>query len=154
MEPRREPINDDEKGILDYLRGMVMLYEMTPNMIAREEGLRRYKYLLEHGQFFTPEPRLRKPYRKMPDKMCWRNATFMVQQYADLRYVEGLAVSMFPTPHAWVTNGDGAAIDPTWTKRTKDKTYPPLAYFGVVKTAKELGQKILESERYTAHWVP
>lgn len=156
---RRHPINDAEEGLLRYIKSMVALYEMAPKMIGRKEALKRYRNLLKNGCFYDPLPNLPRPFRKMKNKECYRNASLLATAHdAQVNYVEGYALCIIPVSHAWVTpitpeDGKGIAIDPTWTKRRGNpKKYPPAAYFGIEKNSFELSAALLENEVYGAHF--
>ena len=59
-------------------------------------------------------------------KQCFANAADLAHTDGSLIYCEGFALpaGMFPVPHAWVTDGQGRAIDNTWPT-------PGVAYAGV-----------------------
>jgi hypothetical protein len=84
-------------------------------------------FLQRHGRFWTPGPRP-KGFRAMTPKYCFDNAYRVVtdarHRRRDLRYVEGIALSVIPVHHAWVVDEAGTVIDPTWPT-------PGGSYFGV-----------------------
>ena len=52
----------------------------------------------------------------MPPKQCFDNAEKVAAERPGLRYTEGFALmdGSIPTHHAWLTDPDGKALDPTW----------------------------------------
>lgn len=83
---------------------------------------------------FTPIPRP-KGMRKRADKACYLNALRVVLKYHPAyTYAEGLAWGAelgIPIHHAWVVDGRGNAIDPTWRE-------PGSRYHGVTFDLAEL----------------
>ena len=84
-------------------------------------------------------------------KECWWNAKALVKadKTGALRYVEGYAINMIPTMHAWVEI-NGKVVDLTWRKNYKEPGRfenwrvgvfePPLEYHGIVFTKEELAE--------------
>lgn len=52
----------------------------------------------------------------MQPKECFDNAEKVAAERPELRYTEGFALmdGSIPTHHAWLTDADGKAVDPTW----------------------------------------
>lgn len=91
------------------------------------EFLNRTKceFVLEYGYWYDPIP--------SPDAMamgkpneCFKNAFDLAMDSTDFIYCEGFALyeGGLRVHHAWVTDGQGRAIDNTWGK-------PGVAYAGV-----------------------
>jgi hypothetical protein len=100
-------------------------------------------FLLDRGQFWTPAP-LPKRVKPMRPKECFFNALKLVmRRRKTLRYVEGVALSMIATHHAWAVDAAGTVIDPTWET-------PGSAYFGVVF---DLGERLLAAGPVLADYV-
>ncbi len=61
-------------------------------------------------------------------KECFANATHLVIQHSDWRYVEGFAMSegLLPVLHGWCVTAEGKVVDNTFTDPER------AAYFGVV----------------------
>lgn len=108
----------------------------TATLRTRAEGFNYSSmedFLLDRAQFWTPAP-LPKDVRQGIPKYCFWNALKLAQRRRkSLRYVEGVALHMIPTHHAWCVTADGQVVDPTWAE-------PGSAYFGV---AFELGERLL-----------
>lgn len=80
------------------------------------EVMSQYRYILEHGQHFIrqlapTQKNWRKLYRM---KECYRNAYELALSDMSFTYVEGVAVGVIPTDHAWCVTPNGTVIDPTW----------------------------------------
>ncbi|QNN21554.1 hypothetical protein HED60_04450 [Planctomycetales bacterium ZRK34] len=86
----------------------------------------RYQFVIDHGHWYAPTP--------CPDTMargdkqqCFKNALELASDDEYLYYVEGFALYSSKgliVHHAWITDGSGRAIDPTWDQ-------PGVAYAGV-----------------------
>ena len=81
---------------------------------------------MEYGWWYDPvEPSSKIPAGRPQE--CHKNATDLILDDETLIYCEGFAQyesGSQPTLHAWVTDGQGRAIDNTWPK-------PGVAYAGV-----------------------
>jgi hypothetical protein len=74
-----------------------------------------YQVLHEKGQEFNRMPV--KLTQLGPRRKCYMNAYRLSMQYANLRYVEGVATTTdlnLPMEHAWCVDDDGNVYDPTW----------------------------------------
>lgn len=64
-------------------------------------------------------------------KECFKNATHVMLNRTDLFYVEGYAMNVvdlpIPIEHAWLVDGDGTVIDPTWP-HAGDHVYYGVAF--------------------------
>ena len=83
-------------------------------------------FILEYGRWYEPSV-VPTGFATGTRKQCFRNAADLAQPDGSLVYCEGYALfkaGMFPVPHAWVTDGQGRAIDNTWPT-------PGVAYAGV-----------------------
>lgn len=80
------------------------------------EVMSPYRYILEHGRQYTTQlAPTQKNWRKLyPMKMCYRNAYELALHDLSLTYVEGVAVGVIPTDHAWCVTAEGVVVDPTW----------------------------------------
>ncbi|MFF2521447.1 hypothetical protein [Streptomyces liangshanensis] len=77
-----------------------------------------YELVAAHGRWFTPGV-LPEQVRPLPERQCFANAAATEWEHPHLAYTEGFAVaagSPVPTAHAWCTDADGHAIDPTWSE--------------------------------------
>jgi hypothetical protein len=55
-------------------------------------------------------------------KMCYENCQIIAFEVDDLTYVEGWAIEAqygLPLEHAWLVDGEGNIVDPTWWKLGK-----------------------------------
>lgn len=101
-------------------------------------------FILEHGKSFTPT-RCDKKYRlnALPQQ-CFKNAYKLAKRYKYLRYVEGLALGVIPTFHAWcVRDGSLEVIDPTWDDRLG------IEYYGIPLKFEYVEASILKSNQYS-----
>jgi hypothetical protein len=88
-------------------------------------------FVLHHGRYWRGQP-LPENYRAGKMGRCGINATRLARRRADLIFVEGYAVPfnpvgtelLGPLGHAWVVDGEGRVIDPTWPAGARE-------YFGV-----------------------
>ena len=86
----------------------------------------KYKFVIDNGSWYEPMP-LPSDLTGGDDQQCFKNAIDLASDKGELFYVEGFAIytpTSLPVHHAWVTTGDGNAIDPTWDT-------PGVAYAGV-----------------------
>lgn len=107
--------------LLNYLRS-------SPATPAAKALLNRtsQEFVLEHGWWYKPVE-LPKPIAIGIPAQCHTNAVDLNLDNDSLIYGEGYALfkaTSFPVIHAWVTDGNGNAIDNTWSQRG-------VAYAGV-----------------------
>jgi hypothetical protein len=110
-----------QSDLLDFL----LRSEPTP---AGKALLKRtfQEFILEYGWWYEPI----KLATRIPvgtQRQCHKNAVDLTVADESLIYCEGYALfksGSVPTIHAWVTDGQGRAIDSTWSQ-------PGLAYAGV-----------------------
>jgi hypothetical protein len=107
--------------LLDFLRNSVP----TP---AAKTLLKRtfHEFVLEYGWWYEPTE-TPKQLLLGTQRQCHKNAFDLTFIDDSLIYCEGYALfesGMIPTIHAWVTDGQGRAIDNTWQQ-------PGVAYAGV-----------------------
>ena len=113
---------------------------MTPNQAALLEFLHRTNttnakhllkrsfqdFILEYGWWYEPVA-VPNGIASGTQQECFTNAAELALPDGSLIYCEGYALfkpGMLPTLHAWVTDGQGKAIDNTWPT-------PGVAYAGV-----------------------
>ena len=145
MQPpiRREPRNQAEQWLLDYIDNILKLSE-GHNMVGTDV----YQKLRDEGSFFEPVAPLPEGFRKLPRGMCFQNAAHLAHDNPNtLSYVEGFAHSIIPIHHAWVTNEAGIAIDPTWNAR-KTKESRGKAYYGVIVPTQTMRDRLVERRLY------
>jgi len=107
--------------LLNYLRSI----QATP---AANACLKRtsQQFVLEHGFWYEPVE-LPKTITIGTPEQCHTNAVNLALDDDSLIYCEGYALfqeASLPVVHAWVTDGQGNAIDNTWAE-------PGVAYAGV-----------------------
>lgn len=117
----RQKMNEHQTNLLNDL----MSHEATP---AARAILKRtiQQFVFEYGWWYEPVE-VPKDIAAGQLHHCHKNAAVLADEGKALVYCEGFAVfkpGMSPTLHAWVTNGQGSAIDNTWPK-------PGVAYAGV-----------------------
>ena len=86
----------------------------------------RYQFVIDHGHWYEPTP-LPNHLPRGDDHECFLNALELASDKNELFYVEGFAIytpTSLPVHHAWVSTGDGQALDPTWD-------VPGVAYAGI-----------------------
>lgn len=87
--------------------------------LSAAQGAWRYSCLYDLvarvGRAYAPRP-LPKPYRKLPLRECYANATRMALYTPGLTYVEGYGYTEagFPAAHAWCVDDDHNVYDFTW----------------------------------------
>jgi hypothetical protein len=84
------------------------------------------QFIHDYGWFYEPAP-LPKTVEAGNADECYNNALVLTLNDSSLIYVEGFAVVRaegFRIHHAWVTDGNGRAIDNTWE-------VPGVVYVGV-----------------------
>lgn len=82
------------------------------------------EFVLRNGRWFETQP-LPASYRRGTPRECFHNATNLITDHGELRYVEGYASSGAPHHHAWCIDA---------LERVVDSTVPHpgnSAYFGV-----------------------
>lgn len=126
-------MNNDE--LRTYLE---MMAKIVPNQ--DKNGFKHASvahFLLSEAIFCNPIPR-DSSIIQGEMKMCFRNAYNLAAANSSYVYVEGYAVSMIPTLHAWCIDENKNVIDPTWTDGT--------AYFGVPFSLKYVNSVILSRQ--------
>jgi hypothetical protein len=96
------------------------------------------EFVLKNGEYMQPWP-LPEHIKFGESKMCFMNA-FQVAESHGLEYVEGYAVSIIPTMHAWCIGEDGHVVDPTWNGGTE--------YYGVRFPLEFVRKTILRKETW------
>ena len=95
-------------------------------------------FVLKNGQLFEPKM-LPKKVRRGLMKECFRNAALLSME-TSYQYVEGYALSIIPTIHAWCTDKKGRVIDPTWEDGKE--------YYGIIFKDSYLLKYLLKYKRY------
>lgn len=102
-----------------------------PERAARFVYKGPYDLLLKHGTFYDPSVILPDEWSgiiPVVERHCFDNAQRLALRFPEeLRYVEGIAMNLLPTMHAWCITADGTVVDPTWA----ELDHPSAAYFGV-----------------------
>lgn len=121
---KRKPKTADERILRDLLTMLAKAVEQG-NPKCPNHSI--YRYVLLHGQFWTPQPLPAGFHRGIP-KTCFQQSQALAKQ-RKLQYVEGYALPGvgvgLAVLHGWCVDGDGRVVDITWEK-------PGLAYCGVV----------------------
>ena len=114
-------MNEAEQELLQYIK--LTLHMRLRNGIPKGFTYAGMEdYLLEHAQWYTWAPLPKNIARGTPQR-CFRNSFNLASRRKKLRYVEGIALSVIPTHHAWNVGEAGTVIDSTWPVG--------VAYFGV-----------------------
>jgi hypothetical protein len=127
-------------GVKEYMEAMI-------SMRATMDSF-RYSciedFVLKHGKAWTPR-RLPKGVRRGEAKQCFGNAANLALGDESLYYVEGFAMGVIPTLHAWCARIDGVVIDPTWASA---KVPLGKEYFGVPFKTDFLRKILLRRKSY------
>ncbi|WP_158835165.1 hypothetical protein [Streptomyces sp. NRRL S-350] len=124
----RPPENATEQALLGWMNMHITMEREANRPISGWAYRSVFELVLEHGRWFNPVS-LPAAIPRGPERECFHNAAAIERAHPHLRYVEGFAIvtgSPVATAHAWCTDGDGNAIDPTWTELGED-----TAYFGI-----------------------
>lgn len=97
------------------------------------------EFIYKNGEMFQPNS-FPKNLRRGNMKECYRNATLLVIGHPQYSYVEGYAMNIIPTMHAWCIDKKGKVIDPTWNDGKE--------YFGVAFNRDFLFKSITKAKRY------
>lgn len=97
-----------------------------------------YDFVMEHGRLWTAAPDS-ESWPKGTPRECFMNAARLALDNPELTYVEGVAVSVIPTAHAWCVDQAGQVIDPTWENPER------CVYLGVPIQTGFLKQSLFES---------
>lgn len=111
-----------EKALYEKLLGHVEFLESCEPNFGHAAALAKY------GRRFLPRPIDGVRFNTGPKGACFKNATAEALARTDVFYVEGYAIEErvpVPVQHAWLVNGEGSVIDPTWGSRQGS------AYFGI-----------------------
>jgi hypothetical protein len=115
-----------------------LLKQIEAFRLAGFTGITIDPYVIEHGRPFTGIKRP-KGYRQRAEKWCFHNAAMLALEGRGT-YVEGYAIPLgdkFLCHHAWITTGDGCAVDVTWHNPEQ------AAYFGVPIPSTVLAKRFL-----------
>ncbi len=102
----------------EYLEQMV---DLMPDKSTDLPYSSIYDFILQEGMECVAQPRP-SDIAQMEMKQCFMNAYNLSLSHG-LIYVEGYALSIIPTLHAWCVDEDRKVIDPTWTDGVE--------YFGI-----------------------
>ncbi len=121
----REPANERDTEILEYLA----MYRNLEASHSHPE-YRFAKMLLERGSFYT-FAHIPIGYPIGTPGNCFADAAKLATDHRDLAYVEGYALGIIPTHHAWCVNNDGIVIDTSWASLAPVLDKQP-SYFGII----------------------
>ncbi len=115
--------------------------------LGRLEGFRVTSYLKQAGAKEGRVAVLPKGIKRMPAKMCYKNASRLVLGNKDYAYVEGIAYPKGDTNlgflHAWAVDvKTGKVIDPTWVSPEKAR------YFGVTYDRSKYIKHLTKTEQF------
>jgi len=100
-----------------------------------------YAFIEAEGRFWkTGVPH---KYARRQMMACYHNSACMVRRHKHLTYVEGIAIGIIPTAHAWCVDPEGNVIDSTWESSIQ------LAYYGIPFNT-EFVLDYLKKVKYTA----
>lgn len=128
-----------------------MLWEQTNRKTTAVTSVRQYleltaemsavsRFLLRNGRRWGVGPDTYDGPRGRRGQ-CYKNAALMALERRELTYVEGLATVVgVPLSHAWLVDGEGQVIDPTWGDGA--------GYFGVAFSTEYLLRCITKNGRY------
>lgn len=115
------PLTPPELALLEFLHRPPLIPPLKPQKFHRTF----FQFILEYGWFYRPAP-LPTGLKRGTDGECYNNALRLALDNPNLIYVEGFGDGGGGRRfhHAWVTDGQGRAIDSTWRK-------PAAVYAGV-----------------------
>lgn len=110
-----------------------------------------YLLIQKQGQLWMPQV-LPAKYQYGQLRQCFANAYRLAKKsHGKLRYCEGIANAIIPTPHAWTVTEDGKVVDPTWRTRPGDEhghNPDDLAYYGVAFDMEFVTVNLLKNGHY------
>jgi len=106
-----------------------------------------HDFILENGREFTPQT-LPLKYKPLRPKHCFENAFNLMTFESNLTYVEGFAMGVIPTHHAWCCDLHGNVRDNTWTGDGEDCAVPGVAYFGVPFKRRVVLDVVMDCKRH------
>jgi hypothetical protein len=116
-------MNEHQQQLVEYLKQWVTLRRQMHNghdwaYLCMED------FLIREGRWYKPQP-LPEVYHFGKIKQCFNNSYALAcEMTPDVRYVEGIAASIIPVHHAWLTDRQGNVIDVTLRE-------PASAYIGI-----------------------
>jgi len=126
-----------EEFLDQYMKTMQEMTQKCLDANQQTEFISFYDYILQHGQFWTPQP-LPAGIRKGQPKSCYQNAQRLAARHSDYRYVEGVAYGacVIPVDHAWCVDMEGNVVDntPIWAAQNGEG----VAYFGAPFNIKDV----------------
>jgi hypothetical protein len=131
-------------------RFVQMVADLHPKVVSP------HRLLLTHGQDFKWAP-LPQGLKYGPMKACYQNAFHLAMARPDdYTYVEGIAVHIIPTEHAWCIDSKGRVVDTTWKAmpglKGEDDNPEEWEYFGIPIKISYAYRVIQASKVYSVLW--
>ncbi len=115
---------------------------------SRPNRIHPYEFILRNGMTCNPRP-FPADLEMGPMMKCYQNAYRIAVYRDDLTYVEGMAINIIPTAHAWLVDEHGNVVDPTWPHAMGEwHTGVPQQYVGIPFTRKWLMRRLLKQKHY------
>lgn len=139
-----------DEGLKNYFEMMLSVKRSMDFDRSKIAYLGMEDYLMQHGHQFDPEPLTKEEMglvkkatqiHECQQRECFYNCQMIAQCCPDFIYCEGVAVSIIPTHHAWLSL-HGKVVDLTWRtdEKAPRKILPdrnlgtfkaPFLYFGI-----------------------
>lgn len=100
-------------------------------------------FVARNGRSFEPTNTLPNNVRRGIPRQCFANAARLVMRRPGFIYCEGYGLTLIPVMHAWVIDGNGRVIDPTWTGQTIASEY-----FGIAICTDFLRRTLAEQKHF------
>lgn len=136
----------------DFLATMdAMKRKMMGERLIEGEGLQSPEgFVLAHGRHWaTMAPR---KVKRGPMKQCFMNSFKYATSGRAVTYVEGYALGLIPTLHAWCVDTEGRVIETTWERQDGIYFGVPFNIEYVLKRVVATGCYVSMLDNYTERW--
>jgi hypothetical protein len=116
----------------EYVRMLLLLHKNSKEPINKRQALIWEKFEGMSQEFDSLNLKKSKKYARAfrtRIKECFSNSMRIAIADGSLKYYEGYATHIIPTSHAWIVDGKGEVIDPTYCLLGDPN--PTVDYFGM-----------------------